>query len=124
MTPYAPTPKPEPVPDWMKNCNVAFFGPATANPITLAYCAPGGSTSEIRYQWWPNSEGDVRYDPEGKVLSQWMADSDRVSFEGAYEHKKVISISEGPSLLATVWVRFWDENGFVWDSPALKVGSV
>lgn len=124
MTPYVPTPEPTPIPEWMKECNLAYFSSSSPNPISVAYCAPGGSTSEIRYQWYPKEEGQTNYSPNGQKVSQWMANSPRVSFAGKYAEKKVISISAGAPTMAKVWIRFWDENGFMWDSPTLDVGSV
>lgn len=119
---YVPTPQPNPIPEWMKECNLAYFSSASASPIDFAYCPPGGSTSEIRYQWWPKEDGDANYSPSGSKQSQWMADSPRISFEGKYAEKKKIKCSAGDPVTALVWIRFWDENGFMWDSPTLKVG--
>lgn len=127
MTPYVPQPYPEPLPDWMAQCNLAFFGPGSPYPIQSAYCPPGGQSSELRYQWYTTqTEGVIEhaYSPSGKTTSQWMSDNPRVSFEGVYENKKIVSISAGPPVMVNVWVRFWDENGFVFDSAALPVGSV
>ena len=127
MNLHVQQPYPEPLPDWMAQCNLKFFGPGSPNPIDAAYCPPVGSTSELRYQWYTTQTSGViehAYSPSGKTTSQWMSDSDRVSFSGVYEHKKIVSISAGPPVMAKVWVRFWDENGFVFDSAPIEVGSV
>jgi hypothetical protein len=124
MTPYVPQPYPEPLPDWMAQCNLAFFSSGSPAPIDLAYCPANGQTSEIRYQWWTEqTEGVIEhaYSPSGHTTSQWMSDDPRISFEGLYENKKVIHFSGNTPPDALVWVRFWDENGFVYDSPTIKV---
>jgi hypothetical protein len=127
MNVHVPQPYPSPLPDWMAQCNLDFFSGGSPYPIQSAYCAPGGSSSELRYQWYTTqTEGVIEhaYSPSGKTTSQWMSSNPRVSFSGAYENKKVVSISEGPAVMADIWVRFWDENGFVYDSKVLPVGSV
>ena len=123
MPVHVTVPVPNPKPEWMKQCNLAFFGPASGSPIQGAYCPVGGQTSEIRYQWWPKSESDWQYSPSGQSLGIWMSDDPTLSFEGTYEHKKVIKSNGTEPINANVWVRWWDENGFCWDSAVLKVFS-
>jgi hypothetical protein len=114
-------PPPGDYPTWMKDCNLAFFGPSSASPISLAYCPPGGQTSELRFQWFPKDEGDTGYSPSGQLVSEWMSDDPTLTFVGKYAHKKVIKSVGTAPIKAQVWLRFWDENGFAWDSPTLRV---
>lgn len=123
MTERLPPMYPAPKPDWMKVCNLAFFSSAKPTPIDQAFCPVGGVTSEIRYQWWPKVAGDYQYSPTGKMIGVWMSSDPTLSFEGLYAHKKVIRSNGSDPVHAEVWVRFWDENGFMWDSPTFKVAS-
>ena len=114
---------PSPKPDWMKSCNLAYFTSAKPTPVDLVVCPVGGVTSEVRYQWWPKVAGDYQYSPTGLKLGVWMSSDPTLSFEGKYEHKKVIRSHGSVPFKAEVWIRFWDENGFMWDSPSIVVAS-
>lgn len=111
---------PDPIPDWMKVCNYAWFAPGLVEPITSAGWNKDSNSGELRVQWWPKEGEDGFTAPVGPYVAQWLTDNDDFEFIGEFENKRTVT-SNGKAAKGTIWVRYFDENGFFWDGVQLPV---